>query len=592
MTKKISLLLVMLLCMNCIFTAASAYDSPWSHYKGPASGEPAEQPTEEPVVETPVEAPVTEPVTEIIYDEGTVADGLHSTGAEIQSEKPAAIPEPVIDVPAPVNNSEPGTLFSGSGELRTKTLTIDSISLYGEIDENTQNILNMLSGIKMSSASQNGAASRTVIDLSMQDNPLFTLDVQSGTPYYISSNFLGEETYMIYSEDEFAEKLVTAFYRLMEKTSGDTSNLPELDQVLSVIKSIRQGKIGTRPDQITANFNLTQEVDPSALMAPVMDIMTRFVPAEPTKDLSYRYTDLDPETLEYEWPAEASLPEISEAASATTAMFFGEDIITLLDCLPQFLADNPDLTDALNQVIAEAVSKTNSGTEIPEGTDFLGELINSLRESSQSLEDYYLNLKIDNDAYGSPVLITVEIGKPQDNVNTGLILTIMPVNNYPQTAVDIAADAFQNDETLPLFRMISNSQDGDSSLNFRYADPNDTALEFAQNRHEFENGDNLVAETTINYDFSGISGKISAVKTSVPNSFGGVDVFTQATYDQSMMGQPMFTVDLSAEVVSSDPLPVLTPADAVHASEMTETDFDNLAGTVFMQLMMIVMNFM
>lgn len=592
MTKKISLLLVMLLCMNCIFTAASAYDSPWSHYKGPASGEPAEQPTEEPVVETPVEAPVTEPVTEIIYDDGTVADGLHSTGAEIQSEKPAAIPEPVIDVPAPVNNSEPGTLFSGSGELRTKTLTIDSISLYGEIDENTQNILNMLSGIKMSSASQNGAASRTIIDLSMQDNPLFTLDVQSGTPYYVSSNFLGEETYMIYSEDEFAEKLVTAFYRLMEKTSDDTSNLPELDQVLSVIKSIRQGTIGTRPDQITANFNLTQEVDPSALMAPVMDIMTRFVPAEPTKDLSYRYTDLDPETLEYEWPAEASLPEISEAASATTAMFFGEDIITLLDCLPQFLADNPELTDALNQVIAEAVSKTNSGTEIPEGTDFLSELINSLRESSQSLEDYYLNLKIDNDTYGSPVLITVEIGKPQDNVNTGLILTIMPVNNYPQTAVDIAADAFQNDETLPLFRMISNSQDGDSSLNFRYADPNDTALEFAQNRHEFENGDNLVAETTINYDFSGISGKISAVKTSVPNSFGGVDVFAQATYDQSMMGQPMFTVDLSTEAVSSDPLPVLTPADAVHASEMTETDFDNLAGTVFMQLMMIVMNFM
>ena len=32
MTKKLSLFLVILLCMNCIFTAASAYDSGWSHF--------------------------------------------------------------------------------------------------------------------------------------------------------------------------------------------------------------------------------------------------------------------------------------------------------------------------------------------------------------------------------------------------------------------------------------------------------------------------------------------------------------------------------------------------------------------------------
>ena len=38
--------------------------------------------------------------------------------------------------------------------------------------------------------------------------------------------------------------------------------------------------------------------------------------------------------------------------------------------------------------------------------------------------------------------------------------------------------------------------------------------------------------------------------------------------------------------------PTLTPADAIHASDMTETDYDDLAGTIFMQLMMIVMNFM
>ena len=40
MTKKLSLILAMLLCLNCIFSAASAYDSGWSHYKGPSAAEP------------------------------------------------------------------------------------------------------------------------------------------------------------------------------------------------------------------------------------------------------------------------------------------------------------------------------------------------------------------------------------------------------------------------------------------------------------------------------------------------------------------------------------------------------------------------
>ena len=87
-------------------------------------------------------------------------------------------------------------------------------------------------------------------------------------------------------------------------------------------------------------------------------------------------------------------------------------------------------------------------------------------------------------------------------------------------------------------------------------------------------------------------GTINAVKTSVPNNYDGNDVFTQITYEMSMQGEPMFAADITVEAVSSDALPALTPADAIHASDMTETDYDDLAGTIFMQLMMIVMNFM
>ncbi len=597
MTKKISLILVMLLCMNCIFTAASAFDSGWSHYKGPSAGEPTQQPaelpTEEPSVDVPVVGPITESVIEAPSDEGTIADGLLTGGADNRSEKPAEVPAPVINEPAPVNNNVVTVpVFTGEGELRTRTITLNSITLHGQTDESTQAMLDMFSGTKISVATQEGGAPRSSFELSMKDSPLFTFDLQTGTPYYISSNFLGTETYMIYSEDEFAENLVTAFYRMMEKVSDDTSGLPDLNEVLAVIKSIRNGSMEIVPSQLSANINLTQDVNPTALMGPVMDIMTRFVSAEPTENISYRYTDFDPETLEFEWPSEAILPEVTKSASATTAMFFGEDIITLLDCLPQFLADNPELADALNQVAIQAMTKTNPGTEIPEGTDILSQLINNLRESSQSLEDFYLNLKIDTDAYGSPVLITAEIGKPQDDVNNGLILTIMPVNSYPQTAVEIAGDAFENDVTFPLFRALSNSEGGQSSLNFRYADPNNTNIEIASYQNAYETGNNQVQETTVYFDVSGVFGTLKAVKTSIPNSYGSMDVFTQATYDQSMAGQPMFTAEFSVDVTSSDPLPELTPADAVHASDMTETDYDDLAGTIFLQIMMLTMNFM
>ena len=592
MTKKLSLILAMLLCLNCIFSAASAYDSGWSHYKGPSAAEPTEEPVEIPTEEPVVEPPVTDPVVTAPSDEGTIADGLHNAEVGTKPQKPVDGPAPVTNIPSPDINIVPNPVASGEGELRTKSVTLDSITLYNEVDESTQQVLDMLSGTKISVASQGGDASRTIFELAMQGSPLFNLDVQSGTPLYISSNYFGGQTYMIYPEDEFAEKLITAFYNLMEKVSDEPTNLPDLDEVLAIVKSIRSGNTAFGPGQLSVNFEFSQEVDPTALMAPVMDVMSRFVSAEPTENISYRYTDFDPETLEFEWPAEAVLPEITQAASATTGMFFGEDIITFLDSLPQFLADNPELADALNQVIIQAMNQTNPASEIPEGTDVLGDMIKSLRESSQSLEDFYLNLKIDNDEYGSPVLITAEIGKPQDDVNSGLILTIMPVIKYPQSVIEIAGDAFQNDTTIPLFRLLSNSEEGNSSLNFRYADPNDTAIELAQYRTEHDNGSDQVAETTIYFDFSGMFGTINAVKTSVPNNYDGNDVFTQMTYEMSMQGEPMFAADITVEAVSSDALPALTPADAIHASDMTETDYDDLAGTIFMQLMMIVMNFM
>ena len=92
-----------------------------------------------------------------------------------------------------------------------QTLSVNSIEINGVADQDTQAVLNMLSGAKLEYSSQLGESPRYSLDLSLPDTPILTYSLQRGTPYYVGSNFFGESTYMIYPEDEFEEKLVTAF---------------------------------------------------------------------------------------------------------------------------------------------------------------------------------------------------------------------------------------------------------------------------------------------------------------------------------------------------------------------------------------------
>ena len=543
MTKKLYPVLAVLFCLTFIFSAASAYDV-WDHYQGPVI---FQDPTEEPVTvsaptEEPVSAPLTteEPVIEVIPTEGpavtpnetgrTVADGLRKS--------PAADPISVINVPQ-TDPVIPEILSGSSDGAREVTLTLDSIRIYGLEDPYIRKILDKLEGMRFRSVTQSGN-SRSGFSFSMQNKDILTYELQNGTPYYVKSNFLGENTYMILPEDRFEENLVSAFYDLVEQVSDDTSQLPPKEEVITMIGTFRDTISGGTAGLPPVSLELTQQVDPTALMGVVMNVMTRFRSAEPTQGIGYRFADFDAATLEYEWPEAASLPAVSEADSATAGTFTGKDLLDLLDALPVFLSDNPELSEALNGAIIQVIQRAQPGTEIPAGTDVLSELIQSMKESVQKSPDTYVTLKIDNDRYGAPALITAEIGKPDGDANSGAIITIMPVSGSQESVLDFAIDAFHGDERLPIFRLLSvSSPDKSFSLNARFADPDSSdGVEFAL----VSRTDSITEaeHTTFSFTAAGQRGDMTIDQTPLPNAFGGKDTTSLIVYEHTASGQQVF----------------------------------------------------
>lgn len=592
MKKRINSLLAVLLCLAMIFSTAGAFDSPWDRYQGPIitkepdpgtvsapTAEPVDLPTEEPVIEAPA-----------AKSEKTIAEGLHDktepkTGTDVVAE-----PEP-----APIVTVGPDDIFSGfSGDTATRnTVTLNSLNIYGSTDQSVTAILDKLQGMRIISLNQKGEYTRSAFSLSLQDRDILSYEFQGGLPYYVKSNFLGNDTYMIFPEDEFAEKLVSSFYDLIERVSDDTSQLPPKEEVIDMIHQLREGVLNPSDMMPQMSFELTQQIDPSALTGVFMDVMMRFTEADPTPNIGYRYTDLDLGSMEYEWPAVEGLPAPEQAESATSGVFYGQDLVNFLDALPQFMADNPELAATVNELVIQAVQRTNPGTEIPEGTDMIGELLTSLKESAQGALDFYLSLKIDNGRYGSPALITAEFGKAEETGNSGIILTIMMVNDYPVSTMEVAADAFQGGMSQPVMRMLTVTENGAANsvtANVMFTAPgSNSGFEMAINS---ETADPFAAvseeHTTIRFSADGQHGNLTVDKLPA----GGSNSTSLITYEHSAGYQPIFGFTMTSETEEVEALPELTPADAVHVSDMSLSDFEDVASNIFLQLMNLVMMFM
>ena len=589
--KKIYFMLALVLSICLIFASVSAFDSPWDHFSGPksnpapAEGSPADVPEEitDPAAQTvpdtgegfqtPAEEP--EPVRE------TIAQGLKK---QETPEQLPAITESPIDFPD----------FPGfdSQSMKEGTFTIDSIRVAGMDDESSRKVLDMLESPNISFYQQTGETPRSGFRLSMNNNDILTYSLQKTDPYYISSNFLGSETYMITDQDLFEEKLVTSFYALLEKMSDQSSSMPPLEEILGYISAIRNKELGIVPG--ASSVSVQMNADYSVLMPWLFSFMGRFVSAEPDQDIDYLYTDLDLSSMEYNWPARENMPDPGPAASSTTAMFFGDDIIAFLDLLPQLFEANPELKDMINQSLGKYMQNS-----VPaEDGDYVSALLEELENSPKDgLKDLVINFKMDQAETGAPVRIALEFAQQQEeSVSNGMKLIITMGNGESGTVIDIAGNLFAGEETMPLFRsvvFINTAEAGNMTLNIRSDSPTGSAFEYAQSTNVYETGfGSRIADTGINYFTGSGRGMITVLNTTGENELGKEDSSTQISFTHESDGQPVISIAATATSTEGELLPALTPDDAVHASDLTESDYDNISQTILMQMMMLMMNFM
>ena len=593
--KKIYWILALLMSLCMIFSAAGAYDSPWDHFSGPkANPVPTDEPViddpviEEPVIEDPViNIPeITEPQPETPAVRETIADGL------IWPDTGSAEPEPVITDPfAGIGNDpEPIAPDFFAETAKSGSFTIDSISISGMDDPQSRKVLDMIEGLSIHSTSQSAPVPAADLVLAFNDQDLLTYSLQKTSPYYVSSNFLGSGTYMITDEDQFEEKLVTALYSLFEKMSdGSNTSMPPLESVLDAIASIRAS--GSMASGGMNPMSLTQEIDPSALMNWVFSIMSRFVETDPDPAIDYRYTAYSTENFHYSWPARASLPYPAAASGATTAVFYGEDIAELFGVLQQFFADNPELAEMINQALA----KTAQGAEVP-GGDYLSAFLAQAREnSSENMKSMVITFRMDQDENGAPIRISLDFGNEEGGNESGLVFSFTTGTDDSGSAIEITGASYYGDQMTPLFcgLFLPNPNGKGFTGNLYFGTPVGDGLELSLSSDTNEgNSGSILTDTTINYFAGENSGTVTVSETKTSNDFNGLDSEAKISLDHHISGQPMLHITASTASHEVSSLPILTQDDAIHASDLTEADYDSLAQNVFMQIMSVMMSFM
>ena len=149
----------------------------------------------------------------------------------------------------------------------------------------------------------------------------------------------------------------------------------------------------------------------------------------------------------------------------------------------------------------------------------------------------------------------------------------------------------------PVFRLLSiaasdSEGNGTDTLNFIFDVQNDNRLEYAQStEHYTASTMTRVSDSDIQFTWNKESGSGKIFTTEKPNTFGKYDSTTQISYDHVSNGSPLFSITATTESSTSTPLPAVSPSDAVAASQMDESDYEQIASNIFMQLLMLTMNF-
>ena len=453
------------------------------------------------------------------------------------------------------------------------------------------------SGLRLDYTTQTGSIPMTSFGLSLSDYPVFSYTLQRTNPYFISSNFLGDNTYMINENDKFEEKLVDAVYRMVEK-SNTGAEMPDINEVYAIIQSIRDGSMNVSPVAMQQSFEFTQEIDPSAFESVMMNLMMRFTEAAPEAENNYFFTDIPQDRILFSWPEVGTLPECQKGTTAISGTITQQNILDILNALTQFLADNPEFADAVNQMVLTAMAQTNPEMAQMEGVNILNEILPGLKESvATNLNDFTLTFKMDQDMYGAPVLFIVEVVSGSGAETTDTIIRFHMANDLNGSAFEAAVDRIQGAQMLPFIRaLVSTSADKEEgsnvNINFLIDDGEKTAFEYSQLTETSSIADAAeISNTEINFDLNGERGYGMVFTTGTPNIFGGKDQTTQITYTHISQGTPLITASISGESITTEALPGFTAADAVAVSQMNESDYDTLVTNFFMSIMMLAMIF-
>lgn len=559
--KKMFMLFLSLICIFSLFSAAAAYDSFFDKHNKTESEE----------------APFKS------IKQGLIPTWQQSTEPDSKSANP-------FNVPAADSNTLPPDEFRREGSL-----VIDSIEPLIEADEQTVSVFQAFSGLRFDYATQTGSVPMSSFNLSLSDLPIFSYALQKTNPYFVSSNFLGENTYMIYEDDKFEEKLVDAVYRMVEK-SGTKTELPDINEVYDIIQSIRDGSMNVSPVSMQQSFEFTQEIDPSAFNSVMMTLMMRFTEGTPVTENNYFFTDIPQDKKLFSWPAIETLPVLEAGSSSVSATFTQQDLLIILNALSQFFADNPELAKAVNQAIITSMAQTNPQMAQMEGVDILSEFISGIKENvATNLKDFTLIFNMDQNMYGAPVLFKVELINHTDTETTDTVIRFHMSEDF--SAFETAVDSIQGQQTLPVFRLLAvNSADEEGisnvRLNLRMDDWKATAFEYAQMTENHTTAAmTSISNSDINFDLNGESGNGTVFAIGTPNAFGGEDKTTHITYTHISQGTPLITATITGESRTTEALPGLTPSDAIAVSQINENDYDTLVSNFFMNIMMLSMIF-
>lgn len=494
-------------------------------------------------------------------------------------------------------------ILNDNGEYRTENkLTVDSLQIFGEIDENAQSLLQFINGLELTESSQTGDAPMQSFSIDLAGKELLSYNGQLTTPYYISSNFLGDQTYMIYPEDQFEEKLTASLYKLLESISDPgSSDLPDIESVYAMIRAFRDS---SNSSVITSNpmGTFDKNLNANAFASVLLEFITRFKETEPETRNEYMYTDIPRWSRKYVWPEITGLPAFQLPVSALSAVFTGQDIEKLFDCLPQFFADNPEFTAMLNKQIQAGLIKSNPELAETEGFDYVNELLPEIKQSFiTDFQNAVITVNIENDEQGMPVLTTVEISRENTAAgqHTSMIISWHSTMDISGSVTEVSIDGTEQNQRIPFFRLLSvdkpeGEDSGTKTINFGIYDNADKRMEieYAQSTDYYlASTMTRVSDSDFQLSVNDDNGSGTVFKTEIPNEFGAYNTTTQVTYDHISMGNPMFSVGLTSERNMVEPELVISESEAVPASQMSEQDYDTLASTIFVQLLTIIMSF-